>query len=90
MSMRMFASWANFTPVWKPACGRIMADVVGYVHCGTKFSARACARAMLNMPFTAVLGVAEKRFLADATIMDSIVQLQRKKEAWGEEGKNTS
>ena len=35
---------------------------------------------LFNMFFTAVLSVAEKRFLADAGITDNIVQLQRKKE----------
>ena len=34
---------------------------------------------LFNMFFTAVLRVAEKRFLADAAITDSMVQLQRKK-----------
>ena len=33
---------------------------------------------LFNMFFTAVLRVAEKRFLADAAIMDNMVQLQRK------------
>ena len=35
---------------------------------------------LFNMFFTAVLRVAEKRFLADAAITDNMVQLQRKKE----------
>ena len=39
---------------------------------------------LFNMFFTAVLRVAEKRFLADAAITDNMVQLQRKKE--GEKG----
>ena len=34
---------------------------------------------LFNMFFTAVLRVAEKRFLADAAITDNMVQLQRKK-----------
>ena len=33
---------------------------------------------LFNMCFTAVLRVAEKRFLADAAITDNMVQLQRK------------
>ena len=33
-----------------------------------------------NTSFTAVLRVAEKHFIADAAIMDRMVQLQRKKE----------
>ena len=37
---------------------------------------------LFNIFFTAVLRVAEKRFTADA-IMDSMVQLQRKKEKTG-------
>ena len=40
---------------------------------------------LFNMFFTAVLRVAEKRFLTDAAITDNMVQLQRKKEK-GEEG----
>ena len=39
---------------------------------------------LFNVFFTAVLRVAEKRFLADAAITDNMVQLQRKKE--GEKG----
>ena len=35
---------------------------------------------LFNMFFTVVLRVAEKRFLADATIMENMVQLERKKE----------
>ena len=35
---------------------------------------------LFNMYFTAVLHVAEKRFLADAAITDNMVQLQRKEE----------
>ena len=35
---------------------------------------------LFNMIFTAVLRVAEKRFLADAAITDNMVQLQRKEE----------
>ena len=35
---------------------------------------------LFNMFFTAVLRMAGKRFLADATITDNMVQLQRKKE----------
>ena len=35
---------------------------------------------LFNMFFTAVLRVAEKRFTADAIIMDSTVQLQRTEE----------
>ena len=35
---------------------------------------------LFNMFFTAVLRVAEKRFLADAAITDNMVQLQRKEE----------
>ena len=48
-----------------------------------------CVRASLlfNMFFTAVLRVAEKRFLADAAITDKMVQLQRKEEG---EKKGTS
>ena len=48
---------------------------------------RARATAVFNMFFTAVLRVAEKRFLADAAITDNIVQLQRKKKG---EKKGTS
>ena len=33
---------------------------------------------LFNIFFTAVLRVGEKRFIADAVIMDSMVQLQRK------------
>ena len=42
---------------------------------------------LFNMFFTAVLRMAEKRFLADATITDNMVQLQRKEE---DEKKGTS
>ena len=42
---------------------------------------------LFNMFFTAVLRVAEKRFLADAVITDNMVQLQRKEEG---EKKGTS
>ena len=42
---------------------------------------------LFNMFFTAVLRVAEKRFLADAAIMDNMVQLQRKEKG---EKKDTS
>ena len=45
----------------------------------------ALAPLLLNVFLTAVLRVAEKRFTADAVIMDSMVQLQRKKEKGGEE-----
>ena len=41
---------------------------------------------LFNMFFTAVLHVAEKRFLADAAITDNMVQLQRKKEKGEEKG----
>ena len=37
---------------------------------------------LFNMFFTAVLRVAEKRFLSDAAITDNIVQLQRRKDKW--------
>ena len=37
--------------------------------------------------FTAVLRVAEKRFTADAVIMDSMVQLRRKKEGGKKDGR---
>ena len=42
---------------------------------------------LFNMSFTAVLRVAEKRFLADAAITDNMVQLQRKEKG---EQKGTS
>ena len=42
---------------------------------------------LFNMFFTAVLRVAEKHFLADATIMDNMVQPQRKKETGEKKGK---
>ena len=55
--------------------------------CSHKFDVRqglrqGCVLAplMFNMFFTAVLRVAEKRFLADAAIVDNMVQPQRKKE----------
>ena len=38
---------------------------------------------LFDLFFTAVLRVAEKFFTADAVIMDSMVQLQRKKEKGG-------
>ena len=41
---------------------------------------------LFNMFFTAVLRVAEKRFLSDAVIMDTMVQLQRKKEKGEKKG----
>ena len=47
---------------------------------------RARATAVFNMFFTAVLRVAEKRFLADAAITDNMVQLQRKKEKGEKKG----
>ena len=45
------------------------------------------ASMLFNMFFTAVLRVAEKRFIADAAIMDSIVQLQRKEKGEKKRGK---
>ena len=48
---------------------------------------RARATELFNMFFTAVLRVAEKRFLADAAITDNMVQLQRKEKG---EKKGTS
>ena len=42
---------------------------------------------LFNMFFTAVLRVAEKRFVADAAITDNMVQLQQKEE---DEKKGTS
>ena len=44
------------------------------------------APVLFNMFFTAVLSVAEKRFLADAAIMDNMVQLQRKKKKGEKKG----
>ena len=41
---------------------------------------------LFNMLFTAVLRVAEKRFLADAAITDNMVQLQRMKEEGEKKG----
>ena len=41
---------------------------------------------LFNMFFTAVLRVAEKRFLADAAVTDNMVQLQRKKEKGEKKG----
>ena len=41
---------------------------------------------LFNMFFTALLRVAEKRFLADAAITDNMVQLQRKKEKGEKKG----
>ena len=41
---------------------------------------------LLNIFFTAVLRVAEKRFLADAAITDNMMQLQRKKEKGEKKG----
>ena len=38
---------------------------------------------LLNMFFRTVLSVAEKRFIADAVIMESMVQLLRMKEKEG-------
>ena len=47
-------------------------------------SARVCARATaVQRFFTVVLHVAEKSFTADAVIMDSMVQLLRKREKGG-------
>ena len=63
---------------------RARATAVQHVfHGGT-----ACVLAPLlfNMFFTAVLRVAEKRFLADAAITDNMVQLQRKKEKGEKKG----
>ena len=42
---------------------------------------------LFNMFFTAVLRVAEKRFLTDAAIMDNMVRIQRKEKG---EKKGTS
>ena len=42
------------------------------------------AQRLFKLFFTALLRMAEKRFTADAVIMDSMVQLQRKKEKRGE------
>ena len=42
---------------------------------------------LFNVFFTAVLRVAENRFLADAAIMENAVQLQRKKERAKKKGK---
>ena len=47
---------------------------------------RVLAPLLFNMFFTAVLRVAEKRFLADAAITDYMVQLQRKKEKGEKKG----
>ena len=41
---------------------------------------------LINMFFTAVLRVAEKRFLSDAAITDNMVELQRKKEKGEKKG----
>ena len=41
---------------------------------------------MFNMVFTAVLRVADKRFLSDAVITNNMVQLQRKKEKGEKKG----
>ena len=63
------------------ACGRLDDG-----NCSDKFDVgqglrQGCVLAPLlfNMLYTAVLRLAEKRFLADAAITDSMVQLQRKK-----------
>ena len=42
---------------------------------------------IFNIVFTAVLCLAEKGFIADAAIMDSIVQLQRKENGENKTGK---
>ena len=77
------ASFANSTPACGHACGWMMVSARA-VRCGAGSSARVCARATaIQHFFTAVLRVAEKRFTADAVIMDSMVQLQRKKEKGG-------
>ena len=47
---------------------------------------RVLAPLLFNMLFTAVLRVAEKRFLADAAITDNMVQLQRNKEKGEKKG----
>ena len=41
---------------------------------------------LLNMFFTAVLRVVEKRVLADAAVMDNMVQLERKKDKGEKKG----
>ena len=52
---------------------------------------RGCVLAprVFNIFFTAVLRVAEKRFTADAVIMDSMVQLRRKEKGREKERKGT-
>ena len=59
---------------------------VGFWECSDKFDVgqglrqrRVLAPLLFNIVFTAVLRVAGKRVLADAAVMDNMVQLQRKK-----------
>ena len=79
---RMLAVIRQFHDVMQ-ACVRLDGG-----ECSNKFDVgqslrQGCVLAPLlfNMFFTAVLRMAEKRFLADATITDNMVQLQRKEKA---------
>ena len=81
-------SSANSTTVCKHACGWMMESARISSTWGKVSGKDALLAPLLfNMLFTAVLRVAEKRFLADAAITDNMVQLQRKEKG---EKKGTS
>ena len=67
-------SSANSTTACKHACGWIMENARISSTWGKVSGKDACSPLLFNMFFTAVLRVAEKRFLVDAAITDNMVQ----------------
>ena len=77
---RILAVISQSTTACGHACGWMMASARICSTWSRVFGKGVLAPLLFNIFFTAVLCVAEKRFTADAIIMDSMVQLQRKKE----------